>query len=231
MKTAIRHFSKKMHRLKIKSSSIGRKVVMSISGMFLILFLTLHLFINLTSLISREAYETACQFMDKNIFIKVMVPILALGFVIHILMAIILTIQNRKARPIEYTVKSKTRISWASKNMLVLGLIVLGLLAMHLSHFWAKMQLQHFLGNEAENPYDLVKTLFSNGWYVGMYLIWIIALCYHVNHGFWSMFQSLGATNRRWIPRLQKIAVIYSHLIMVGYMLIPIYFYLGFGDK
>ncbi|MFT4223185.1 succinate dehydrogenase cytochrome b subunit [Dysgonomonas sp.] len=217
--------------VKIKSSSIERKLIMSISGLFLIIFLTLHLFINLTSLISREAYEVACRFMDENIFIQIMVPVLALGFVIHILMGIILTIQNRKARPIGYTVKSKTQISWASKNMLALGLIVLGLLVLHLSHFWAKMQLQHFLGNEGENPYDLVKTLFSNGWYVAMYIIWIVALCYHITHGFWSMFQSMGVTNRKWIPRLKKIAVIYSHTIMVGYILIPVYFYLGFGDK
>ncbi|HMM01923.1 MAG: succinate dehydrogenase cytochrome b subunit [Prevotella sp.] len=217
--------------VKIKSSSIGRKLMMSISGMFLIMFLTLHLFINLTSLISRETYEAACRFMDENIFIQIMVPVLALGFVIHIIMGIVLTIQNRKARPINYTVKNKTQISWASKNMLALGLIVLGLLIMHLSHFWAKMQLQHFLGNEGENPYDLVKTLFSNGWYVAMYIIWIVALCYHITHGFWSMFQSMGVTNGKWIPRLQKIAVIYSHSIMVGYILIPVYFYLGFGDK
>ncbi len=215
----------------MKLSSIGRKLIMSISGLFLIVFLTLLLFINLTSLISREAYEAACQFMDENIFIQIMVPVLALGFVIHILMGIVLTIQNRKARPIGYTVKSKTQISWASKNMLALGLIVLGLLVLHLSHFWAKMQLQHFLGNEGENPYDLVRTLFSNGWYVAMYIIWIVALCYHITHGFWSMFQSMGVTNRKWIPRLQKIAIIYSHTIMVGYILIPVYFYLGFGDK
>lgn len=215
----------------MKLSSIERKLVMSISGLFLIMFLTLHLCINLTSLISREAYEAACRFMDENVFIQIMVPVLALGFVVHILMGIVLTIQNRKARPIDYAVKSKTEVSWASKNMLALGLIVLGLLVMHLTHFWAKMQLQHFMGNEGENPYDLVKTLFSNGWYVTMYVIWVVALCYHITHGFWSMFQSMGVTNRKWIPRLQKIAVIYSHLIMVGYLLIPVYFFLGFGDK
>lgn len=215
----------------MKSSSIGRKYVMSISGMFLILFLTLHLAINLTSLISREAYETACKFMDENIFIKFMVPVLALGFTVHIIMGIVLTIQNRKSRPINYAVKEKNnKVSWASKNMMVLGLIVLGLLVIHLSHFWAKMQLQHMLGGEGENPYDLVKTLFSNGWYVTMYIVWIVALCYHITHGFWSMFQSMGVTNSKWIPRLQKIAVIYSHTIMVGYILIPVYFYLGLGD-
>lgn len=214
----------------MKQSSIARKLVMSISGAFLILFLTLHLAINLTSLISREAYEAACRFMDENILIQIMVPVLALGFIVHIAMGIILTIQNRKARGQEYEVKSKSKVSWASKNMLALGLIVLGLLVIHLGHFWAKMQLQHFLGNEGENPYDLVKTLFSNGWYVAMYIIWILALTFHITHGFWSMFQSMGVTNNKWLPRLKTISVIYSHVIMVGYMIIPLYFFLGFGD-
>ena len=214
----------------MKSSSIGRKLVMSISGTFLIVFLTLHLAINLTSLISREAYEAACKFMDENILIQIMVPVLALGFIVHIAMGIILTIQNRKARGVGYEVGSKTKISWASRNMLALGLIVLGLLVIHLGHFWAKMQLQHFMGNEGENPYDLVKTVFTNGWYVAMYVIWILALTFHITHGFWSMFQSMGVTNNKWLPRLKTISVIYSHVIMVGYMIIPLYFFLGFGD-
>ncbi|MFT4073777.1 MAG: succinate dehydrogenase cytochrome b subunit [Dysgonamonadaceae bacterium] len=215
----------------MKTSSIGRKLVMSISGMFLILFLTLHLVINLTSLISREAYETACKFMNENPVIQIMVPILALGFMVHIVMGIILTIQNRKARPIDYKEKGKhPKVSWASKNMLALGLIVLGLLVIHLGHFWAKMQLQHFLGNEGENPYDLVKTVFSNGWYVAMYIVWILALYFHISHGFWSMFQSMGATNNKWLPRLQLISKIYSIVIACGFMIIPIYFFFGFGN-
>lgn len=124
----------------MKTSSIGRKIVMSISGMLLILFLTLHLVINLTSLISREAYEAACGFMDENLLIQVMVPVLALGFMVHIVMGIILTLQNRKARPQGYAVEGKSKkVSWVSKNMFALGLIVLGLLVIHLGHFWAKM--------------------------------------------------------------------------------------------
>ncbi|MCC8197375.1 MAG: succinate dehydrogenase cytochrome b subunit [Tannerellaceae bacterium] len=215
----------------MKTSSIGRKLVMSISGMFLILFLTLHLAINLTSLISREAYEAACRFMDEHPLIQIMVPVLALGFMVHILMGIFLTIQNRKSRPQGYQVKGKIRkVSWASKNMFALGLIVLGLLVIHLGHFWARMQLQHWMGHEGDNPYDLVKTLFSNGWYVAMYMVWILALYFHISHGFWSMFQSMGMTNSKWIPRLQVISKIYSHIIMIGFMLIPIYFFLGFGQ-
>lgn len=204
---------------------------MSISGMFLLLFLTIHLAINLTSVLSREAYEAAYGLMDENLLIQVMVPILALGFMVHILMGIILTIKNRKSRPQGYQLKGKFRnVSWASKNMFALGLIVLGLLAIHLSHFWAKMQLQHWMGNEGENPYDLMKILFSNGWYVAMYIVWILALYFHISHGFWSMFQSLGMSPGKWIPRFQVISKIYSHIIMIGFMLIPVYFFLGFGQ-
>ena len=214
----------------MKSSSIGRKLIMSISGMFLILFMVVHLTVNLTSLISREAYESACRFMDENIIIRFMVPVLALGFVVHIAYAIILTLRNRKARPENYKVKSKTKTSWASKNMLILGVIVLGFLITHLTHFWAKMQLQQLLGKEGENPYDLVKNLFTNGFYVVVYLIWITALYLHMSHGFWSMFQSMGATNNKWIPRIQLISKIFSLIIALGFATIPVYFFLGFGD-
>ncbi len=204
---------------------------MSISGMFLIMFLTIHLAINLTSLISREAYENACKFMDENLFIRLMVPILSLGFIVHIVMGFVLTIQNRRARPIDYKKKGRlSQVSWASKNMLALGLIVLGLLMIHLGHFWAKMQLQHFLGHEGENPYDLVKIVFSNYWYVAMYIVWILALYFHISHGFWSMFQSMGVTNIKWLPHLQLISKVYSVVIACGFMIIPIYFFCGFGE-
>jgi succinate dehydrogenase (or fumarate reductase) cytochrome b subunit, b558 family len=192
--------------------------------------MVVHLTVNLTSLISREAYESACRFMDENIIIRIMVPVLALGFVVHIAYAIILTWRNRKARPENYKVKSKTKASWASKNMLILGVIVLGFLITHLTHFWVKMQLQHLLGKEGENPYDLVKNLFTNGFYVVVYLIWITALYLHMSHGFWSMFQSMGATSNKWIPRMQLISKIFSLIIALGFATIPVYFFLGFGD-
>lgn len=103
------------------------------------------------------------------------------------------------------------------------------LLVLHLTHFWAKMQLQHYLGNEGENPYDLVKNLFSNPLYVAVYLVWIAALYFHLSHGFWSMFQSLGTTDNAWLPRLKMAAQIFSILISIGFATIPVYFFLGFG--
>jgi succinate dehydrogenase / fumarate reductase cytochrome b subunit len=204
---------------------------MSLSGLFLVVFLLLHVSVNLTALFSRSAYKAACEFMDTNIFIQVMVPVLALGFAIHILYSIIITLRNQKARPVKYSVSNRTEASsWASKNMFVLGVIVFGFLALHLTHFWAKMQLQHFLGKEGKDSYELLVTLFSQWYYCVIYIIWIIALYFHISHGFWSAFQSLGVNNSTWIPRLQLIAKIYAILVALGFISIPVYFFLGLNQ-
>ncbi|MDR1897005.1 MAG: succinate dehydrogenase cytochrome b subunit [Prevotellaceae bacterium] len=215
----------------IFSSSIGKKLIMSLSGLFLVTFLLLHVSINLTALFSREAYEAACAFMDTNIFIQIMVPVLALGFVIHILFSIIITLKNRNARPVKYAVGNNTEASsWAAKNMFVLGLIVIGFLGLHLTHFWAKMQLQHFLGHHGENAYELLTRLFGQWYYCAIYVVWIIALYFHISHGFWSAFQTLGLNNSKWIPRLQLIAKLYAIVVALGFISIPVYFWFGLGQ-
>lgn len=214
----------------IFSSSIGKKLVMSITGLFLIIFLVVHLVINLTALIGREAYEAACNLMENPVILA-MVPVLAAGFAIHIIYSIIITMSNMKARPVRYAVDNNAAASsWASRNMFVLGLIVLGFLGLHLSHFWAKMQLPHFIGGEAQNPYDLVKGLFSQPLYCAIYIVWIVALYFHISHGFWSAFQTLGANNSKWIPRLQCIAKVYAIVVSLGFISIPIFFLLGLGE-
>lgn len=213
----------------IFSSSIGKKLIMSISGLFLMVFLLLHLSINFAAVVSEEAYNTACDFMNTNIFIQIMVPVLALGFVIHIIYALYLTWTNRKARPVKYAVSSNTKASsWASRNMFVLGLIVLGFLAIHLSHFWAKMQLQHFIGGAAvEDPYLEVKTLLSNPLWAAVYVAWVWALWFHLCHGFWSALQTVGASNSLWISRLQIAARVFATIIALGFSFIAIFFCLG----
>lgn len=214
----------------IFSSSIGKKLIMSLSGLFLIVFLLLHLSLNFAAVVSESAYNVACHFMDTNIFIQIMVPILALGFVIHIIYALYLTLSNLRSRPVGYAVSSNTKASsWASRNMFVLGLIVLGFLAVHLSHFWAKMQLQHFLGGAgAENPYLLVKETLSNPVWAAVYVVWVWVLWFHLCHGFWSMFQTIGVNNQKWIPRLQIAARVFATLIAVGFTVIPLYFCVRF---
>jgi succinate dehydrogenase / fumarate reductase cytochrome b subunit len=209
-------------------SSIGKKLIMSISGFFLMVFLLLHLSANLASLFGADAYNAVCHFMDTNIFIQIMVPVLALGFTVHILYGSYLTLVNRQARGSErYAVGNKGRASsWASRNMFVLGIIVLGFIALHLFHFWARMQLQHFTGGEPENAYVLITTLFQKPSYVVLYLVWIWTLWFHLGHGFWSAFQTVGVNNSKWLPRLQCLAKIYATVIAIGFSIIPVYFLL-----
>ena len=203
---------------------------MSISGFFLMVFLIVHLAANLVSLSGAENYNAVCHFMDTNVIIQVMVPVLALGFAVHIFYAGFLTLTNRLARGnVRYAVSNQGKASsWASQNMFVLGAIVLGFLALHLYHFWAKMQLQHFIGGTAtENPYALVTELFRDPVYAILYLVWIGALWFHLTHGFWSAFQTIGVNNNKWVPRLQVLAKIYATLIALGFVIIPVFYLFG----
>ncbi|MDR0391968.1 MAG: succinate dehydrogenase cytochrome b subunit [Planctomycetaceae bacterium] len=208
-------------------SSIGKKLIMSLSGLFLVIFLVVHVSLNMTALFSRKAYEIACQFMDSNLLVQILVPVLAMGFIVHIICSALITLKNQNARPVKYLVANKAEASsWASKNMFVLGVIVLGFLGLHFFHFWAKMQLQHILGNDGENAYDLLVALFSKWYYCVLYIVWVIALYFHISHGFWSAFQSIGANNSKWLPRLKLAAKIYAIIITLAFISIPIYFFL-----
>ena len=212
----------------IQLSSIAKKLIMSISGLFLILFLTLHAAINLIAVFSLEAYDAACEFMSTNPVVQVMVPMLAAGFAVHIAFAFVLSWQNRKARGTKkYESGSKTKVSWASQNMLVLGLIVLGFLAVHLSQFWAKMQLREWTGQEVVKGSELVIEIFSNPINVIMYVVWILALSLHLIHGFWSAFQSMGLNNSKWTKRIKIITHSYVTLITATFLTTVIYFYIN----
>lgn len=207
----------------IFTSSIGKKLIMSISGLFLILFLFVHAFVNALSLISDEAFQAGCDFMSLPI-VTVMVPVLAAGFIVHIVYAFILTLLNRKARGNQrYEVSNKAKTDdWASKNMFVLGIIVLGLLAFHLTHFWAKMQLPEFLGEHAEAGPVLLKQTFSNVVVLILYIVWFVALWLHLNHGFWSAFQTLGINNSVWMNRWRVIGMVVSTILVLTFIAVAV---------
>lgn len=202
----------------IFKSSIGKKLIMSISGLFLILFLLIHVTVNSLSLISPEAFEAGCEFMALPV-ITVIVPILALGFIIHIIYATVLTLGNLKARGnMRYAVPHKgASDSLAAKNMFVLGIIVLGVLVFHLTHFWADMQLQEWMGNEPTDPNELLAGTFGSPLITVIYIIWFAALWFHLTHGFWSAFQTIGFNNMIWIKRLKVIAYIVATIIFLGF--------------
>ena len=213
----------------IFTSSIGKKLIMSISGLFLIVFMFVHAFVNALSLISDEAFNAGCEFMALPV-VSVMVPVLAAGFIIHIVYAFILNYLNLKARgPQRYAVANKAKTDdWASKNMLVLGIIVLGVLAFHLTHFWAKMQLPMFLGQEyTHDGAGLLKFTFRHLWVVIVYIIWFVALWLHMNHGFWSALHTLGLNNNIWMKRWKVVSFVISTILVVVFIAVAINGYIG----
>ena len=208
--------------------SIGRKFIQAVSGAFLIIFLLLHMTINFFSVIdsftggwgaSDGLFQLGCDFMSLPI-VTIMVPVLAFGVLIHIFYGCYLSWYNIKARGgyKRYEVSSRAKAdSWPAKNMFVLGIVILGILFFHLSHFWAKMQLQEFCGGEAENPYLLLETTFSNVFVLLIYIIWFCAVWFHLCHGFWSMFQTVGWDNQVWMTRLKVIGIIVATIIWFGF--------------
>ena len=210
----------------IFNSSIGKKFIQSISGAFLIIFLLLHGTINFFSVIDTFTgkfaapdglFQKGCDFMALPI-VDIMVPVLALGFLVHIGYGCWLTWQNVKARGgvKRYEVASKAAAdSWSARNMFVLGIIILGALLFHLADFWAHMQLREFMGLEAENPYLLLTTTFEHWWMLTLYIVWFVAIFMHLCHGFWSMFQTVGWNNQTWFKRVKVIGIIVAALIFL----------------
>jgi succinate dehydrogenase (or fumarate reductase) cytochrome b subunit, b558 family len=209
------------------STSVGKKFIMSITGLFLVLFLLVHLAANSAYLFGPEAFDAVIRFMG-SLGILIMVPVLAAGFIIHIIYAAYLTLTNIKARGSHpYAVSNRGKAdSWSSKNMFVLGAIVLGILVFHLTHFWAKMQLPEFTGGHAENGNVLMVQTFSSIWILLIYIAWFIALWLHLTHGFWSAFQTIGINNQKWIPRLRVVSYVYATFIALGFCLIAVVAYL-----
>jgi succinate dehydrogenase / fumarate reductase cytochrome b subunit len=212
----------------IFTSSIGKKLIMSISGLFLILFLFIHAFVNALSLISDEAFQAGCEFMSLPV-VTVMVPVLAAGFIIHIVYAFILNAMNLKARgPQRYAVANKAKTDdWASKNMLVLGIVVLGALAFHLTHFWAKMQLPEMMGGHAEQGPALMYETFQHLWIVVIYIVWFVALWLHINHGFWSALHTLGLNNNIWMKRWKAVSLVVSTILVVVFIAVAVKAYVA----
>ena len=212
----------------ILTSSIGKKLIMSISGLFLIVFLLLHVSINLFSVIDLFTgsygspdglFKAGCDFMSLPI-VTVMVPVLALGFFIHIFYGCYLTWTNLRSRGgyCRYAVSSKAKTdSWASRNMIVLGIIILGFIAFHLTHFWADMQLKEFTDQEMSDPYALLDRTFGVWWVAILYLVWFGAIWFHLTHGFRSAFQTVGLNNNIWLKRLKVLSYIVATLFFLGF--------------
>ena len=214
------------------NSSIGRKVVMSVTGIALILFLTFHCCMNIVALFSGEAYNMICELLGANWYAVVATIGLAALAVIHIVYAFILTAQNRSARgDNRYAVATEVnpgKVEWASKNMLVLGIIVLLGLLLHLFNFWYNMMFAELLGTSfghlPGDGFAFIIDTFSNPVYVVLYIIWLCAIWFHLTHGFWSAMQTLGWSGKIWLCRWKMIGMIYVTLLMLGFLVVVLAF-------
>ena len=222
------------------NSSIGRKVVMSVTGIALILFLTFHGCMNMVALFSEEGYNMICEFLGANWYAVVATLGLAALAVVHIVFAFILTAQNRKARgENRYEVATTTNNNglldvaerWASSNMLVLGLIIALGLVMHLKDFWYNMMFAEIFGvigaHDPADGFAFIVDTFSNPVFVVLYIIWLVAIWFHLTHGFWSAMQTLGVNGKVWQKRWQCIGMIYVTVLMLLFLVVVLAFAFG----
>jgi succinate dehydrogenase / fumarate reductase, cytochrome b subunit len=204
-------------------SSIGKKLLMSLSGLFLVIFLLVHLTVNIFLFFGQEAYNAACEFME-NPAIRIIEPILAAGFLVHIIYSLILTIQNRMARGNDrYAKVDQSKSStWVSRNMFILGIMIFCFLAVHLLDFflpWRTSEIE-------PDPYITVTERFKI-WYISLlYIIGFIALGLHLHHAFWSAIQTLGLNNEKWRKRWTVAGDIYAIVVSAGFALITLFFWL-----
>lgn len=216
------------------NSSIGRKFLMSLTGLFLILFLVVHLAGNLQLLKNDngESFNIYARFMTTNPLIKFIAYGNYFFILLHVIVGLVLAWNNKKSKGQKYAVSSSLKTTWASKNMALLGTLVLAFLLLHMGDFWLKMKLGQLdmitypgVEGEMKNLYSRVSVAFKDPLIVGAYLIGLIVLALHLSHGFQSAFQTLGISNKKYTPTIKNLGTAYSILIPLGYAIIPVYYF------
>jgi succinate dehydrogenase / fumarate reductase cytochrome b subunit len=220
----------------IISSSIARKVAMALSGLFLVFFLGQHLTINLSSVIDPDTFNSWSQFMGTNGLVQyALQPVLIFGVIFHFVMGFILEIKNRNARVKSYAkYKGSANASWASRNMIISGLVVLAFLGLHFYDFWIhEITVKYISGDMSGliDPNNLASGFryheetvhkFESPIRVGLYVISFILLAVHLWHGFASSFQSVGLNNK-YSKAIQGFTKLYAILIPLGFIFIALY--------
>lgn len=213
-------------------SSIGRKVLMSLSALFLLFFLFQHFLINVTSVFSPDLFNELSHFMGTNPLVQfALQPVLIFGVVFHFIMGFVLEIQNKKARGVGYaSYNGGANASWASRNMLISGAVILLFLGLHFYDFWIPEIAHKYVHFEPEDPtryYGELQHKFTDIIRVILYSLSFILLALHLNHGFQSAFQSVGFNDKKYTPTLKKIGKWYSILIPIGFVFIAIFHYIN----
>lgn len=209
-------------------SSVGKKLVMGFTGIFLILFLVIHAGLNacIWANDGGEMFLHAAHFMGGNWVPRILEIGLFVGFILHIVQGYMLTVENRKTRAVGYAVSYSDGSKWYSRSMGLLGTIILLFLIMHMTHFWfPNRSNQGFLLGEEINLFEKMKTEFSVLWVVILYVVGCISLAYHLAHGFQSAFKTLGVHNKKYNKMLTSIGYGFSIIVPLVFAMMPISFY------
>jgi len=209
------------------SSSIARKVAMALSALFLIIFLIIHLSVNITSLFSEKLFNELSHFMGTNPLIQFgLQPVLILGVVFHFVMGFILELQNKKSRGVPYAkYNGAAGASWASRNMILSGAVILAFLVLHFIDFWVpemKYKYIEFLPEDPNRYFEELQHKFVSPLRVGAYVIAFVLLALHLLHGFQSSFQSIGVNNK-YTPSIKSFGKFYSFVVPLGFIIIALY--------
>lgn len=213
------------------SSSLGKKYLMALTGLFLCSFLVIHFLGNITLYTDPVQFNEYTRFMSSNPIIRVMEIVLVAGFLTHIIDAIMLTRANKKAQPVKYAMDKK-QSSWYSRNMGLTGSVILAFLVLHLQSFWygykfgSPAYATDSAGLPVKDMYTMVIEAFGEFWYSGLYVIAVTLLGIHLNHGFQSAFQSVGLRHKKYTPTIKMLGTAFSILISLGFISFPIYFFI-----
>jgi succinate dehydrogenase / fumarate reductase, cytochrome b subunit len=214
-------------------SSIGKKVIMGATGLFLISFLVVHCFLNAFIFFNDGGlmFNNGAHFMASNWLIRFGEIVLFAGLILHMVQALILTLENQKSRPIAYAkIDGAANSKWYSRSMGLLGTLLLMFLIIHLAHFWVKSRFTGLPGEDAnghEDLYAVMQTTFQYTWVVIVYVLSMISLSYHLMHGFQSAFQTLGLNHKKYTPLIKAMGFWFSIIIPVIFALMPIAMYTG----
>ena len=218
----------------LSSSSVGRKVLMALSGFFLLFFLAQHFVINLFSVVSEDTFNEVSHFMGTNSLVQfVLQPVLLFGVLFHLGMGMYLESKNRAARPIKYAMdKPSENSNWMSRNMLITGIMIMLFLGLHFFDFWfPEINIKYIKGDmsglhDGEYRYwEELHLKFHDIWRVFIYCISFVFLGLHLAHGFQSAFQSAGFNHNKYTPLIKKLGTLYAILIPVGFVIIALFHY------
>jgi len=219
---------------KFLNSSIGKKLMMAVTGSFLLIFLIVHLIGNVTLFFGAEAFNGYVGALDVvKPLIRVIEVVLLAAFILHIFNGVKLWLENKSARGVNYKVNgSSENTDLYSRTMVLSGSIIFIFLVSHLGTFFWRFNVYDPMGLANIHQYfDIVVYFFGIWWYVILYVIAMILLGFHLNHGFQSAFQTFGWNHKKYFPLIQKIGTIYAVFMAIGFASMPIYFFFFYGGN